>query len=51
MADLLHRHTPSIQQMWDIAEVSAAWIVEAKAKVAMKLWAMNVLTQLRVHLP
>lgn len=47
MAHLLKSHTPTASQAELIAESAAAWLANPKAKVAVKLWAMEVLIALR----
>lgn len=47
MADLLGRFTPGVQDMDRIAEAAARWAVDPGAKVAVKIWAVEVLKHCR----
>lgn len=43
MADLLLRYTPEFAVLERIAETAAQWAVEPEAKVAVRIWAVEVL--------
>ena len=47
MADLLGRYSPGRRDMERIAEAAARWAVEPGAKVAVKIWAVEVLKHCR----
>ncbi len=47
MADILKHHTPSKAQIELIATATAKWISHPKCKIAVKVWAMNILSTLR----
>lgn len=47
MADLLGRYTPEVRDMERIAEAAARWAVDPGAKVAVKIWAVEVLKHCR----
>lgn len=51
MADLLGRFSPA-PEVWDaIAETAAGWAVEPAAKVAVRIWAVEVLKVCRTQVP
>lgn len=47
MADLLGRYTPESGDLERIAEAAAGWAVSPEAKVAVKVWAVEVLKRCR----
>lgn len=47
MADLLGRYTPEVRDLERIAEAAARWAVDPGAKVAVKIWAVEVLKHCR----
>ena len=47
MADLLGRFTPEVRDLERIAEAAARWAVDPGAKVAVKIWAVEVLKHCR----
>ena len=47
MADLLGRFTPQVRDLERIAEAAARWAVDPGAKVAVKIWAVEVLKHCR----
>ena len=47
MADLLGRFTPEVRDLERIAEAAARWAVVPGAKVAVKIWAVEVLKHCR----
>lgn len=46
-ADLLGRFTPQVRDLERIAEAAARWAVDPGAKVAVKIWAVEVLKHCR----
>ncbi len=50
MADMLKRHTPTQQQMEEVAQCAAEWVADPKVKVAVKVWSMSILRTLRPHI-
>lgn len=46
-ADLLGRFTPEVRDLERIAEAAARWAVDPGAKVAVKIWAVEVLKHCR----
>ena len=47
MADLLERYEPDGDALERIAETAAEWAVDPEAKVAVKVWAVEVLKHCR----
>ncbi len=47
MSDILKSYKPSTEHSKAIAEATINWIIEPKAKVAVKVWAMSVLSILK----
>ena len=47
MADLLGRYAPEPGDLERIAETAAGWVVSPEAKVAVKVWAVEVLKRCR----
>ncbi len=47
MADILKSHKPTPEQCEVIAYTTVSWIIEPKAKVAVKIWAMSLLKILK----
>ena len=47
MADLLGRYAPESGDLERIAETAAGWAVSPEAKVAVKVWAVEVLKRCR----
>jgi len=51
MADLLVRRTPA-PEIWDsVAETAAEWAVDPAAKVAVRIWAVEILKACRSRVP
>lgn len=47
MADLLGRYTPGADSLERIAEAAAEWAVDPESKVAVRVWAVEVLAHCR----
>jgi hypothetical protein len=50
MADLLGYYTPELSVLEGIAEAAAMWAAEPKSKVAVRVWALEVLRHCKNHI-
>lgn len=51
MADLLARLSPAPEVWNSIADTAAEWAVDPAAKVAVRIWALDILKTCRAHVP
>ena len=51
MADLLGRYAPDAEALGRIAEAAGSWAVDPDAKVAVRIWAVEVLRRCRDRVP